>query len=445
MTFKSLIQSNIFPIPVGSYYNLQPNALYLVYSPLAHVMLIATPDSVRDLESAISEPEKAIPQIKEAIEQLINHVPINKKIRKIRGTDDLQKMSILPNHICNLSCTYCYSSQGRTNMVLNKTKLKTALEYFINPARLENRFLSISFIGGGEPLLSWDIVKYGIEYAAELATKGGFTLGMTLITNGTIMNEEILSVLKKYNVLPDISFDILNEFQEKERGQYEKVCNTLDMLAANNLKPSVNATITPSNVCFQEHMLQEIISRFNFVDNMIFEPVVDAKLFQTVESFKKFYNDYRVYFTKVRKLGEKYGKKIESRLSRNLNDIIDRGCPSKFTVTPQGDLTICYCSSSPKETHYERRVFGKIKNDLSISLNQKKFLSIHNENVYSFSKCSDCFAKWHCGGGCMCPNDTYSSAYLDVICDFTRDYVKQALLERMDAEGIMSDFLQKLN
>jgi len=440
MTYHKLLHHQIFPIPVGSHYGMKEDTLYLVYSPLAGCMLIATPDSVDALNSALDAPEGSTSDIKEAIALLSNYSPIEKRIRKINGTDDLQKMSILPNHKCNLSCTYCYASQGRTGEELDKEQLKAGLVYFIDPKRLKNRFLTISFIGGGEPLLSWDIVRYGIEYAHKLAVEGAFTLSITLITNGTIMNDEIAATLKQYNVLPDISFDILKDTQDKQRGQYETICQTLDMLDNYGLRPSVNATITPHNVKLQEHMATEMLNRFPHVDNMIFEPVVSTAFFSNLTDFKQFYKDYHKHFMAAQKLAEAAGKKIESRLSRNLNDIIDRGCPSKFSLTPQGDITICYCSSSPKEKDYEKRVYGNIDKAASLALNQDKFLTVHNENVYSFDKCKDCFAKWHCGGGCMCPNSTYSEEYLNVICDFTCNYIKQVLLERMDSEGVMDKY-----
>ena len=67
-----------------------------------------------------------------------------------------------------------------------------------------------------------------------------------------------------------------------------------------------------------------------------------------------------------------------------------------------------------------------------VELNEEKFNTIHQIDVHSFEKCNDCFAKWHCGGGCMCPNDLYNNEYLEEVCVFTRELVRRTLWERLE-------------
>lgn len=435
-----MYRDNIFSIPVGDYFG-KPNSEYqLIYAPLAGKMLIADKNNISDVDHFIHNRDEQIEDksIISALNEITNSKPIENYLSKIEQVDDIQKMSILPNHTCNFSCSYCYSAKGRANVVLEKEKLKLGLDYFINPERLKERYLTISFIGGGEPLLSWDLVKYGIEYAYNLAEKHGFKLVITLISNGSVMNNEIIDCLKTYHVLPDISFDILEDIQNKQRKNYNKVFDSIKLLCDNNLTPSINATITPDTVNRLVEMFEQVLLNFPKVKDMVFEPVVSPDLFQTAGDLRAFYCSFIENFLHVRKLAESAGKNITCRIYKNIDSVIDRGCPSKFTLTPQGDISICYCTSSPNEQYYEKRTYGSI-GKTSLHIDAQKFEAIHNINVHHYEKCTDCFAKWHCGGGCMCPNDLYTEPFLDEICVFTKSLVKAVLLQRMEEQSLRYD------
>lgn len=441
MNSQPQARSNIFLIPIGSYFGAEESTYQIVYFPLTGNITISDKNSIADIEAFISGKDNAIldKPILEMLKSMVSEKSVNDYLSKVQKVKDIQKMSVLPNHSCNFSCSYCYSAKGRANIYLDEAKLKAGLDYFIDPARLTERYLTISFIGGGEPLLSWGLVKYGMEYAHTLAQRHGFNLSMTLITNGSIMNENIINHLKIFGVLPDISFDILEDVQNLQRKNYNKVCNTIRMLCNNQLAPSVNATITPSTVHRMMEMLDEMDAKFPEVVNMVVEPVVAPELFSEPADLAAFYDAYLHNFLKARKHAENKGKNVTCRIYKNVDSIIDRGCPSKFALTPQGDISICYCTSSPNETHYEKRVYGNIGGDGSINIDETKFDGIHGINVHYYAKCNDCFAKWHCGGGCMCPNDAYTEPFLDEICVFTRNLVKAVLMERMEEQSMRYD------
>jgi radical SAM protein with 4Fe4S-binding SPASM domain len=435
-----MYRDNIFSIPVGDYFGKNNSEYQLIYAPLSGKMLIADKDSISDVNHFIRNQDELIKD--KSIITVLNEITSNKSIdnclSKINRVDDIQKMSILPNHTCNFSCSYCYSAKGRANVVLEKKKLKLGLDYFINPERLKKRYLTLSFIGGGEPLLSWNLVKYGIEYAHHLAEKYGFKLVITLISNGSVMNDEITGLLKIYHVLPDISFDILEETQNKQRKNYNTVFDNIKYLCDHGVTPSINATITPDTVNRLAEMFRHLSLNFPKIENMVFEPVVSPDLFQTPENLRAFYQSFLENFLHVRELAEYDGKNVTCRIYKNIDSLIDRGCPSKFTLTPQGDISICYCTSSPNEPYYEKRTYGFIS-DSSLHIDEKKFEAIHRINVHQYEKCTACFAKWHCGGGCMCPNDLYTEPFLDEICVFTKNLIKTVLLQRMEKQSFQYD------
>lgn len=424
MNTEILYRNNIFLIPIGSYLDAEDEAYCLVYSPLAGKMLVADKEGLEELPDVLPE--------------LVVDGDASRLLSKVNAAGDLQKMSVLPNHACNFSCSYCYSAKGRSNVSLSQETLDKALEYFINPQRLIERHLSLSFIGGGEPLLSWPLVEHGIRYAHALALRHGFNLLMTLTTNGSIMNDGIIRCLKDCQVLPNISFDIIEEVQNKYRKHFNQVCNTIDKLCGSGLVPVVNATITPDTVERMTEMFQFMDTRFPKITDMVFEPVVSNELFATSGELGLFYDKYLEHFFAARNMAQTVGKNVTCRIFKNVDSLLTRGCPSKLTLTPQGDLSICYCISSPQEKMYAQRVYGKV-DAKGVEIDEEKFQRINGINVYSFAKCEKCFAKWHCAGGCMCPNDLYDEEYLDEVCRFTKGMILQTLLQRLEerckAEG----------
>lgn len=419
MNTEILHRNHIFLIPIGRYLQAENDVYYIVYAPLAGKMLVADLNGLEQLPALIPE--------------LTVGGDISRLFSKVNKASDLQKMSVLPNHTCNFHCSYCYSAKGRSNVTLQQDVLDKSLEYFINPKRLNDRHLSLSFIGGGEPLLSWELVEHGIRYAHKLALRYGFNLRMTLTTNGSIMNERIIQCLKEYQVLPNISFDILEEAQNKYRKHFGQVCNTIDRLCESGLVPVINATITPETVERMSEMFCFMDVRFPKIKDMVFEPVVSDELFTTAEELGSFYDKYLEHFFAAKDLAQKVNKNVTCRIFKNIDSLLERGCPSKFTLTPQGDLSICYCTSSPKEKMYADRIYGKV-NDKGVNIEEDKFQRINGINVYSFTKCENCFAKWHCGGGCMCPNDLYDETYLNEICRFTKEMICRTLVQRLEEQ-----------
>lgn len=436
MNMDILQKNDIFLIPIGDYLYCEKSAYYIVYSPLKGRMLAAD--------------NKGLEQLHEIMPELVSDLHIDDLVSKVEKASDLQKMSVLPNHTCNFNCSYCYSAKGRNNTTLQNDILDKALEYFIDPQRLKQRRLSLSFIGGGEPLLSWPLVKHGIEYADSLASRYGFSLFMTITTNGSIMNDSIMDVLSQYGVLPNISFDILEEAQNKYRKHFRQVCEALDKLCEKGLIPVVNATITPDSVERMQEMFDFMNERFPLIDNMVFEPVVSNEIFTTPRKLGAFYDKYIYHFFRTRTKAEAVHKNITCRIFKNIDSLLERGCPSKLALTPQGELSICYCVSSPKEKMYAQRVYGNVDAN-GVRIDEEKFKRINGINVHSYPKCEACFAKWHCAGGCMCPNDLYNAEHLEEVCRFTKEIIRRTLFLRMEkqckSEGFsdMKEYFNSLN
>jgi radical SAM protein with 4Fe4S-binding SPASM domain len=427
---------NIFTIPVGHYFDKRKNNFHLVYAPLSGNMMLADEKSVHKMKQVF---QRTIED--EEVEDVLQTLTDTSEtaIETIRHLEDYRVLYILPNFICNFSCSYCYSAKGRSNKELSLQHLKAVLDYFIDAKRCNQEPLKITFVGGGEPMISWNLVKYGLEYASSLADKQGIELYFGLITNGSVINEEILEVLSYHRVTPRISFEILKDIQNKQRGHYDKVCETISKMLNAGINCEVRSMITPDNVHQLEEMVQEMINRFPAMNRYYFDPIIDANTFHDIEFTRNFYHTYRHSFMRARRLATANGKEVRNAVSRSLETVVERYCNGEFCLTPEGTLSICMEVSSPHEKEYEKHVYGHIDENNILQINKDKFYFLKEKEMAGNNpKCAFCFVKWNCGGGCMANNNQYPQEILGVICEATRELTLELLLDKLNEEQLES-------
>ncbi len=434
MNKKNLNERNIFAIPVGDYFDKNTEELQMIYSPFTENVFVASKQFVTSLEENISYPQKADEEIKNLLEEIMPPQDIKPFLEKGVLENGFNTLLILPNNICNFSCSYCYSALGRSNKKLNKETIKAALDNFIDPEKLTEKKAFISLLGGGEPMMTWDLTKYIIEYANERCDKFGIYLWMSLVTNGSILTDEMIELFKKVNIRIAVSFEILEEIQNLQRGQYAKVDENIQRLIAEGINVRIRSTITRESVKLQKKMIETVLEKYPSIENIILEEVTDEDHFNTPETLRAFYSEFLQYFNEAFELGKKHGKHVECSTFRNNNIFIDRFCPGVLCLSPEGTYTSCSRISSPNDKGYEESIYGKIS-DGKVEIDQQRLEElIRGYDVYSKAECETCFTKWHCGGGCYAHKHIYTQQTIDAICEYKREFTKMRLLQNLDEE-----------
>jgi radical SAM protein with 4Fe4S-binding SPASM domain len=401
-----------------------PDARYLIYAPFAGIHIQASKDTVLRLENISDFPEDKALQA--TYERLCNK---KNRLHKIKTIEETTEICILLNYICNFSCSYCYSAKGRSGKSIDKNKLQTALAFFIDKKRTDANRLHLTFSGGGDPLMSFPLLKEAITYSARLAKLQGFTIRYGVVTNGTLLNQEVVNLVKRYDVNMVISFDVLEDVQNAQRGKYKEVCAGLDDLIKNGIYPGIRSTITPLNVYRMEEMVEEMTNRFPALSGIAFESVSNPSFFCQPSDLNNFYTNFIDCYFKAYELGLQNDFYVGNTIVNNADFCSERACLSKFTLTPEGEITACSRVSSHREDFYEQFHYGTIMSDNKTVLNTDKLYGIMKKNVYSYSDCRSCIAKWHCSGGCLLERYTYGAAYFDIYCDFTRRMLIKTILK----------------
>lgn len=112
---------------------------------------------------------------------------------------------------CNLKCVYC---QASTESCGNMMPFDISEKCVDLALQSPNRYLSFEF-QGGEPLLNFDTMKHIVLYAEE--HKGNKEIAYNVVTNLTVLTEEMASFIKEYKINVSTSLDGSESLQNSNR------------------------------------------------------------------------------------------------------------------------------------------------------------------------------------------------------------------------------------
>lgn len=447
MNTPNLTKSNIFAIPVGSQWGIEDERLQLLYAPLNGQISLATPEDVRNLEACAAGQPTGDAQLKLlSTFQAKGKVPVH---YLPKTPHDLYQVDILCNYTCNFKCIYCYSAAGRSSQQISFEQIKIVIDYlFCSGKKQENPYI-INFSGGGEPLLSFDLIRQTVEYIEEVNRGKDYRYDIGLVTNGSLITPQIVDYLQRKQINMAVSFEILQRLQDKERGSYERVAANLDMMLARDYPFGIRTTFTPESVSSMCEMIEEVARRFPKLKKVVFDVVLSPALFPTPESLEAYYDTFLEEFYKAKSLAAQNGIVLESVAVETLSMVRDRTCEGKIVLTPMGTISSCARVSSPKERLYDDYVYGEVA-DGQLQFDQQRFEHIISQsNIYSEPMCADCYAKWNCGGGCRLFHHSFDERFEQVRCNFARKALRRQLLNvlgktfRQSAGKDLNDFINR--
>lgn len=336
-------------------------------------------------------------------------------------------LSLILSQKCNLNCSYCYARMAHSNEVISFEIVKRCIDYiFEYPIDKARRF---TFIGGGEPTMTWPLLKQSIEYIRSKNTN--HSVYCSIVTNGTLLTKDRLLFLKKNDVRLVLSFDILEHHQNAQRplakqgASFGKVVKALQWIQKYEVNcNSIRTTITEINVSDMLSMVESIHNNYPFINLVDLEPVTDSS--NTVE----FYEHYIESFMKTRRYGKSVGITVYNSISSSLASLKTRFCKRELCLTPTGDIVCCHRVSSKNDSLFNDFIIGHADiNGVALDWNK-----IHNMNINksSFPECNNCFAKYNCAGGCLSERLSVPKIHT-AKCYFTKKMLTLQLQEQIDS------------
>lgn len=117
------------------------------------------------------------------------------------------KIELYLAEACNLRCKYCYvnSNDALDSGLMPEEVALAAVDLAFRRGRGVEQ-MQVTFFGG-EPLLNKPVMKSVIAYSQERARKENKKMFYSLTTNATLMDDEVIGLIKRYNFGLMISID----------------------------------------------------------------------------------------------------------------------------------------------------------------------------------------------------------------------------------------------
>ncbi|MEG6617257.1 thioether cross-link-forming SCIFF peptide maturase [Peptococcaceae bacterium 1198_IL3148] len=312
-------------------------------------------------------------------------------------------------HDCNLRCRYCFAGQGPFGGDRSLMSVETGIAAldFLFQQSVGRKHVEVDFFGG-EPLMNFGVVKQLVEYGRNKAKELGKEVKFTLTTNAVLLDETVQQYLVDNHISVVLSLDGRDCVHDKMRptagnnGSYQRVLKNIKAMVEKNPPGGyyVRGTFTRHNLDFSQDVLHMIEQ--GFVDISV-EPVVASPE-----------DDYAFRPEDLPIIKEEYANLTRHILSMkqqnkpvnffHFNIDLDGGpCLAKrlsgcgagheyMAVTPDGYLYPCH--------QFVGRPEYKIGHVTDKQLNKEISKMFRNAHIYNKQSCSECWAKYHCSGGC---------------------------------------------
>jgi len=329
--------------------------------------------------------------------------------------DFVNKIDLYISSECQLKCKYCFdrdSALKRQNMTLQTAK--ASIDFLIkNSGNSTN--LNVCFFGG-EPAIKYDVISKTIEYANQKANDFKKHINYSITTNGLNLNNNVLDLIVNHKINTNISIDgdeitqMYNRPSKDNKNYFKKLTDNIIGAQKNGVNMSARATISKVSA-------KNIFENFVFLENLGFKEIhmeaafgnaldINIDSIEDVENIKAELEKVKDYVkNRISNSSNKSNfQLITEPLSKILNKTkLTHSChigASYVAIDWDGGIYLCH-----RMIGNEKYYLGDIHSEFDFNklYNYRKFLSVNIRK-----KCSDCWARYICGGGCVAISEEHN-------------------------------------
>lgn len=318
------------------------------------------------------------------------------------------KYTIATTYACNLACPYCYEGPNKGTETLNSEKVSILLKNIDkNLSKKDFPMLEVSLYGG-EPLVAYDQCVQLMDGASTLCNEYGIELWGEMVTNGVLIDENIIeTLLKPYCKRIQITMDGGREAHNSRRirkdggGTYDVLLHVLELLKDEDINFTLKLNVDRENAKtftdlfddLKERGLENVrksIGRIYPVDNIVGDdyPSYAGKCFSPDEM-----SDFAYKILDI--LEQEYPISEPQHppdIPKHVPCPFDR--EDSYTVDPYLDVYKCLEFLAQKD-----KVVGHVKEDGDMVFNCEYYEQM-SRNPLEFEECKNCAYLPICGGGC---------------------------------------------
>lgn len=347
--------------------------------------------------------------------------------------DFVSLMYLIPTSMCNLCCKYCFIGDicNDSGSVMSDEILYKALNEFSQHLKKKKINQGQIIFYGGEPLMNMNVIRKTVDFIKQ----NNLNILLSMVSNATLIDEEIAKYLVKNNIAIGISIDGPKDINDKNRifktnaelSVYDDIIDKIKILKDNNVNFGLSITLT-------NDILQNKMEFINWLKNLDVKNICFNLMHFTKRTEQ--WNDYyrkatEFLFLVKKKLPDVY----EDRLNRKYvvfynqnfkySDCAAVGA-NQICVAPDGNVTICHGYWNNK-----RHGCGNIVDGLDNIISSEEYKSWNNNLTINKKTCKKCTAISICGGGCAMQAETLfdNTRSIDkAFCIHTKKVLKNLLI-----------------
>lgn len=338
------------------------------------------------------------------------------------------KLRINVTNRCNLRCSYCSIGNATGYKDMSAETGSRVVDAFLEYAEISGAKQIEMTFSGGEPTLSISLISKLIKRAKTRA-KHGLEISSRILTNGLFSPKEMGLILDDIEGI-QISWDGFSGNKNRYGGKSaisKKVRENIKFLCESGVTPSILSVISEDNHLFLKELVGDLYTTFGIENiSLVFKNNLGRAIGKIEKlDFKKLGKDYINIWWQYR------SKNIDINLTgTDVNAIALYPCSlphPNYSVSPNGRVSACTVTFNDKINKADNFIIGEIRKK-GLELDAQAIESMRQFNVLNMDDCENCFAKWHCRGGCIyAKQGDWFSAMDYELCDSIRWIIKNKL------------------
>jgi uncharacterized protein len=344
----------------------------------------------------------------------LNEVETLYKIYKNKeNLNSFESLHIIPTLRCTLNCRYCFvlknAQISKENLDMDFLTARKGINFFFKKNIHPNPLITFY---GGEPLIRFDLIVKCVEYIEKKLKK---KIRKKIITNATLVNEEIAQKLKKYKFDVSVSIDgnenahNANRINWQGKGSFKDTIRGYKLLQKAGINVKILCTVGSHNIKNLEENTEFLLDLKPTAIALNLPKKIEGsdleKGFTPEFLMRKYLNALKICYK--RKIPElHFADLIYGFLRKGVKYRPCSGCGSQISVTPEGLIGPCQAYAVTKKYFIK---MPKTKKEL---YQNKIFTKWRNVNCFTSKGCAYCPIMPICYGDCPFDRENRSGSLL---------------------------------
>lgn len=313
-------------------------------------------------------------------------------------------ISVLPTYACNLACPYCYEGRGEIHTGRMTDHMTEQIIEGIKAYCVDNGVHHLGLtLYGGEPLLHKKASLKLVSTVGEWADTHRIRYSCNMITNGTLVDREVLSEFAPYLKMIQLTLDGPQSYHDKKRiqkngeGTYGKIMEAVHIARERDIMVTLRIQVATDNIHLMDTLFSDLEERGMHTDEGIHAyvfPLMDIN--EVCSSYASLCaeEDTKI-LPELWRTARTYGFDIVSKpMQVFVSPYCSFASDQSFLIDAYGDVYKCV-SVVGNASYRAARMSAKGLTDIT-----SEWYTFTVRDPPAIEKCRTCELLPLCGGGC---------------------------------------------